>query len=133
MNPDLLSATNALATGWRSHVDGRGPWPGNSPKRRGAAVAEQRSLAVSKDCREPSSLLAQAQTPDSKDLTVHESKAPALEASLDRPLREAQGDQLPLRHDPMLPLGESRDLPFPPRPAAPPRQGCLTWTTHIGG
>lgn len=96
-------------------------------------MAEQCSLTVSKDCREPSSLLAQPQMSDSKDLTVHESKAPTLETTLDRSLREAQGDQLPLRHDPMLSLGESRDLPLPPDPIAPLCEACLTWTTHTGG
>jgi hypothetical protein len=71
--------------------------------------------------------------PNSKDLTVHEPKAPALEATLNRSLREAQSDQLPLSHDSMLPFGESPDLPLSPDPIAPPCLACLTWTTHIGG
>ena len=96
-------------------------------------MAEQRPLAVSKDCREPPPVLARSQMSDSKDLTVHEPKAPALEAALNRPLREAQSDQLPLRHDPVLSLGESHDLPFPSDPLAPPCPACLTWTTHMGG
>lgn len=133
MNPDLLSATNALATGWRSHIDGQGPGPRDAPKRRGAAMAQQRPLAVSKDCREPPSLLAQSQMPDSEYLTVHEPKAPAFEAALNRPFREAKSDQLPLRHDPMLSFGESHDLPFPSDPLAPPCLACLTWTPHMGG
>jgi hypothetical protein len=48
-------------------------------------------------------------------------------------LREAQGDQLLLCHDPMLSLGESHDLPLPLGPIAFPSQACLTWTTHTGG
>lgn len=71
--------------------------------------------------------------PDGIDLSVHQPKAPALEAALDGAPRKAERDQLPLCNDSMLPLGKGHDLPLPSDSVAPPVQTCLTLTTHTGG
>lgn len=64
---------------------------------------------------------------------MHQLEAPAFQAALNRALREAHGSQLSLRDDPMLPLGESHDLPLSPNSVASPTRACLTWTTHVRG
>jgi hypothetical protein len=92
MNPEPLSATNTLTAGSRSHVDGPRPRLGETPKRGSAAVAEQRSLTVGQHGRKPSSLLAQSRVAYGVDLTVHQSKPPALKAPLNRVLRKPQRD-----------------------------------------
>lgn len=96
-------------------------------------MAEQRSLAVRQHSRKPSPLLTQFGISNGIDLSVHEPKAPALKASVNPPLGKTQGEQLPLRHDPMLPLSKRSDLPPSPNPIALPLGACLTWTTHTGG
>ncbi|HEX3324284.1 MAG TPA: hypothetical protein VHR65_03975 [Solirubrobacterales bacterium] len=68
-------------------------------------MAEQSCFAVGKNRREPSTLPGQNRMPDGIDLTVHQPEAPALEAALNFALRKAKGDQLPLRHNAVLPLG----------------------------
>ena len=96
-------------------------------------MAEQCSLAVGKHSRDPSSLRAQLGVSNDIDLAVHQPQAPALETALNRALRKTQGDQLPLRDDPMLLLGERRDFPLSLNSLASPARACLTWTTHTGG
>ncbi len=91
-----------------AHVDSVVALRADSPERRGTAMAQRGVLATRKRGCHPASLRLQSRPTHRVDATHHQVQSASTYAMLDFSRIEPQRQQLPPRHDPMLP---PRQLP----------------------
>jgi hypothetical protein len=117
LGPDFVAAQTGMAmdpqagTGAFGRVrdhDLREPRLGapHRPLERGRGVAERRATATREHRGEPPAVPRQVRVADCVDARVHAVQSLHANAPSDRRLAEAQAEELPPRHNPMLPTRE---------------------------
>jgi hypothetical protein len=104
-----LDARPVASLAWDGDLDGGARGAADAPEQRGRSPEEDRAVAAGENGRHPVRLASQGAVADGVDAAVQHVEAASRDAVVDGIEGQAQGDELPTGHHPVLPVREAGD------------------------